>query len=246
MARLDDIKKFYDVLAELEAKLGGKQTLGQCDGRMNWPERGVYFFFEPREVRSDSGKGLRVTRVGTHALSSKSRTTLWNRLSQHRGTMKNGMGNHRGSIFRLLVGDAIKNRDHLDNVNSWGIGGDPGKAAIELGVSRDFINTQEKPLEQAVSLYIRSMPFLWIEINDTLGPESERGYIEQNAIALLSNWNKKMIDVPTEQWLGRNSTRDRVKLSGLWNNNHVDGNYAPDFVDHLRSRINQNTQCNES
>lgn len=111
MNRLNDRRRFYDLLAALERKLGGKRLLANCDGRMDWPPRGVYFFFEPGENRTHSGESPRVVRVGTHALASGSRTTLWNRLSQHQGVRKSGGGNHRGSIFRLHVGTALINRD---------------------------------------------------------------------------------------------------------------------------------------
>jgi hypothetical protein len=111
MSRLEDLVRFYEILAALEKRLGGKRRLAECDGRMDWPERGVYFFFEPAEFRSNTGEGLRVVRVGTHGLKSGSGTSFWNRLSQHRGTMS-GVGNQRASIFRHLVGAAIKQRDH--------------------------------------------------------------------------------------------------------------------------------------
>jgi hypothetical protein len=104
MDRLSDLVRYYDLLDRLEQKLGGERRLSECSGRMDWPKRGVYFFFEPGEERRDSGHGPRVVRVGTHALTTNSRTTLWNRLSQHRGVEKSGGGNHRGSIFRLIVG----------------------------------------------------------------------------------------------------------------------------------------------
>jgi hypothetical protein len=48
-----------------------------------------------------------IVRVGTHALETGSQTTLWKRLSQHRGQARSGSGNHRGSIFRLIVGTAL-------------------------------------------------------------------------------------------------------------------------------------------
>ena len=112
--RLDHLKRFYDLLADLEIRQGDRRRLSACDGRMNWPARGVYFFFEPGETRSDSGAGPRVVRVGTHALTTGSRTTLWDRLSQHRGTAKKGGGNHRGSIFRLLVGAALIEERKVD------------------------------------------------------------------------------------------------------------------------------------
>jgi hypothetical protein len=36
---------------------------------------------------------------------------LWGRLSQHRGYIKGGGGNHRGSIFRLIVGASLIERN---------------------------------------------------------------------------------------------------------------------------------------
>ncbi len=73
---------------------------------MDWPQRGVYFFRETGETRTDTGEGQRIVRVGTHALKSGARSTLWGRLSQHRGNASGGGGNHRGSIFRKIVGAA--------------------------------------------------------------------------------------------------------------------------------------------
>ena len=63
---------------------------------MSWPKRGVHFFREPGEVRTDSGTGPRVVHVGTHALKAGSQTKLWDRLSQHRGAKRSGIGNHTG------------------------------------------------------------------------------------------------------------------------------------------------------
>ncbi|MCH8042304.1 MAG: hypothetical protein IID44_01170, partial [Planctomycetes bacterium] len=59
-ARLEKIEERLD---ELEEKLGGKRILESCHGKMNWPRSGVYFFFEPGEIRTNSGEGLRVVRV---------------------------------------------------------------------------------------------------------------------------------------------------------------------------------------
>jgi len=46
------IRLFYEILNEIENKNGGKHYLKNCDGFMAWPERGVYFFFEPGEMPS--------------------------------------------------------------------------------------------------------------------------------------------------------------------------------------------------
>ena len=83
--RLSDIQEFYAILRRLEQQLGGKRTLAESHGRMQWPERGVYFFFERGERRTTSDSGPRVVRVGTHAFKAGSRSTLWKRLRQHRG-----------------------------------------------------------------------------------------------------------------------------------------------------------------
>lgn len=142
-------------------------------------------------------------------------------------------GNHRGSIFRLLVGSALRNRDAIVGLDSWGIGSDPGKVAERLRISHDEVKHREANLEEAVSTVIGSMPFLWLEVDDAPGPTSLRGYLERNAIALLSNYGKDSLDPSSQSWLGRFSDRSRVRESGLWNNNHVDEAYAPDLIRQL-------------
>lgn len=95
----------------------------------------------------------------------------------------------------------------------------------------------EAALEARVSHYIRTMPFLWLDVRDERGPRSERGKIERNAIALLSGYREPAVDPPSAGWLGHSSDRCRVRCSGLWNNNHVDEDYAPSFLDAMERRI---------
>jgi hypothetical protein len=137
------------LLDRLEQVVGGKRVLTDCTARSGWPERGVYFFFEPGQERADSGKGPRVVRVGTHALKPNAATTLWDRLSAHRGPVSSGGGNHRGSVFRSLVGAALAVREPDIAAGSWGVKPAPGGARVD-----------ELPLEQRVSAIIRAMPFL--------------------------------------------------------------------------------------
>jgi hypothetical protein len=207
MDRLSDLQRFYDILDKLRERLHGSHLLEGCNGRMSWPGRGVYFFFESGEFRSDRSQRPRVVRVGTHALKAGSKSSLWQRLSQHRGTASRG-GNHRGSIFRLLVGEALKGCGQYQSVVSWDIGNDASKAAAQLSISRQEVGLCEHPLEVAVSNYIRSMPFLWIGIDDEPGPVSDRGVIERNSIALLSNHCKAAIDPPSGKWLGGQCGRE--------------------------------------
>ncbi len=166
MDRAAAIVRFYRLLDLLEERCGGRRVLKECDGRAGWPRRGVYFFFEPGERRSATGAGDRVVRVGTHALTGGSRSTLWGRLSQHRGTARSGAGNHRGSIFRLLVGSAIKARAGTSGPRSWGVASGAGEAARKLGVDRATLRQSEAALERDVTRLIGAMPFLWLRVDD--------------------------------------------------------------------------------
>lgn len=233
MTRRDDVDRHYALLAELEERVGGKQRLGDCTGYMDWPERGVYFFFAPDGYR-DSGNQPRLTRVGTHAVSTGSQTSLWNRLRTHRGAQSGtyeGGGNHRGSVFRKRVGEAIIERDGIqEEYPEWGEGSSAGR---ELRLT-------ELELERRVSDYLRDLPFLWVAVDDEPGPESNRAYLERNAIALLSNYQREKID-PRDNWLGQYSRSAKIRESGLWNVDHVGEDYDPGFLKVLRENIEQTT-----
>ena len=224
--RIDDLQRFYSAIGRLEERLGGVRTLANCSGRQRWPQRGVYFFMEDGESRSESGTGQRIVRVGTHALKAESGTRLWSRLSQHRGQLRSGGGNHRGSIFRLIVGTALIARYGYE-YPTWG-NGNTANSDIRLG---------ETELEREVSRVIGAMPFVWLAIDDEPGADSLRGYIERNSIALLSDFNKPSLDPPSKDWLGHRCNRERVRKSGLWNSNHVDEHYDAEFLNRLEEQV---------
>ncbi len=227
MNRRKDLDRFYGILDELRESTGGPRLLKDCHGRMDWPQRGVYFFFEQGEFRED-GKTPRVVRVGTHALRPGSKTTLWHRLATHRGRT-NGTGNHRASIFRKHVGTAILNRTkRADDYKEW----DRGSSAPRR------IRQKDRPIEIEVSRYIGQMPFLWLKVDDTPGPCSMRASLESNSIALLSNYQRpEPIDRASERWLGRCCASREVRDSGLWNVNHVSGDLDSCFLGELRELV---------
>jgi hypothetical protein len=227
--RIVHLRRFYEILADLESKLGGMRQLAQCSGHTTWPQRGVYFFFERGEMRFCSGAGLRVVRVGTHAISHGACTTLWNRLAQHKGTNKLS-GNHRGSVFRKLVGQAFAARDPNIAVSSWGKGSS----------AKRNIREEERSLEIAVSRYIGEMPLLWLTVEDPASTQSRRSYIERNAIALLSDALTapgESPDPPSTEWLGLDCPHLDVARSGLWNSNHIAEQYEPQFLDELERLV---------
>ncbi|KXB07989.1 hypothetical protein AKJ58_01245 [candidate division MSBL1 archaeon SCGC-AAA385D11] len=230
MSRKEDVDRLYEILNELENAVGGKRKLENCDGRMDWPRRGVYFFFDPREERKSTDE-LRVTRVGTHAVSRGSETTLWDRLKTHRGTLSGkyaGGGNHRGSVFRKEVGRAIIAREGGEQkYPDWGEGSS----------AEPEVRKRELDMEKEVSKHIRNLPFLWIKINDKPGAGSKRAFVERNSIALLSNFGKEPIDPREQAWLGNHSPKRKIRESGLWNVDYVDESYKRGFLEEMRGIV---------
>jgi hypothetical protein len=231
VSRRDDLDRYYGIIATLREECQEFRCLKECTLSSGWPGRGVYFIFEDHEYRED-GSTLRVVRVGTHAVSANSRTTLWNRLHTHKGAL-GGSGNHRGSIFRKRVGEALLQvRGYSPEIAaSWGIGNSAPKST----------RLAEFPLERDVSTVIGLMPLLWLEINDTPGATSDRAYLERNCLALLSNFGKEPIDTPSKRWLGVHSPQETIRKSGLWNTNHVEDGYTPAFFDVLERYVREGT-----
>ena len=168
-------------------------------------------------------------RVGTHAVSSGSRTTLWNRLSQHRGVARTGGGNHRGSVFRLLVGAALMAREPGCAAATWG-GGRPEAEALRAAEHR---------LERSVSRAIGEMHLLWLRVDDPAGRTSLRSYVERNAIALFSNYDSEALDPPSAAWLGLDCPKDAVRRSGLWNQRHVNTAHDRAFLPTLERLVEE-------
>ena len=71
-----DLVRFYRLLGELEALNQGTHRLAQASVADPWPNRGVVWFYERGENRSDTGTGPRIVRVATHALKRELNTTL--------------------------------------------------------------------------------------------------------------------------------------------------------------------------
>ena len=135
------------------------------------------------------------------------------------------------------MGVALAGRIKVPLPESWGVAGSAREAARRLGIEKDAVTEAEAEMEALVSEYAGQMPFLWLKVDDQAGPNSSRGLIERNAIAFLSGYSRSASDGPSTGWLGRYSDRERVRLSGLWNSNHVDETYDPSFLDEMESRI---------
>ena len=219
--------EFYLAMARLADRVGGPRRLAECTGQDAWPRCGVYYFFEDGEVRA-GGSG-RVVRVGTHALTAVSSTTLWGRLRQHRGNLASRRplgGNHRASVFRRHVGAALIRRRQQPGelLDSWLDRHRPGGERAG----------QEAEVELQVSHYLGAMPVLWIGVPAA----SDRAYLERNSIALLSCLTG-CPDTPSPAWLGHDAVPAEIRGSGLWNVEHVREHYDSRFLGLLSRLIDE-------
>lgn len=223
--------RFYALLSALEALPFQGASLASVIAVNYLPKRGVYFFRESGEmVAPGTAASPRVTRIGTHAVSAGSKSTLRARLRAHLGA-KSGSGNHRGSIFRLHVGNALLRRDS-QTLTTWGVGSVAPKALRES----DSAKAAETALERRVSMLIGAMSVLWLDVPDEAGPASERSIIERGAIALLSN-NLNPLNAPSAAWLGGHSVRQEIRESGLWNLRHVAERANLAFLDAMERAV---------
>lgn len=214
-------------LYELVGLMGlrfGFRHLGACNGRLDWPQRGVYFFVDPAEPGPSAAVPGRVVRVGTHALKTGSSSTLWRRLSQHRG-QRNGSGNHRGSVFRLHVGRSLIARDSIA-LGTWGVGSS----------ATPDVRAVERELEERVSGYLAELLVTFVPVLDEPGPRSMRGFIERNSIGSLSA-ARDLGSGPSDVWLGWHAPSGAVQESGLWNVRHVGESVDCSFIQTLDSLI---------
>ena len=250
--RAEHIDRLYELLEELKSGTPAPLTLRECNKKPDFhlPKYGVYFFFESGETRK-SDDSLRITRIGANGVGDDTETPLWVRLRTHRGNNPDKIpdevpegrvsenmkyvGNHRGSVFRQEVGRAILSKEGLmTQYSEWGKGSDAPEST----------RLYENPLEKQVSEYILDLPFIWVEGDKNSGQDSTQKYLEEHSIALLSNYNSdSVIDPRQNDWLGHHHPQEKIKKSGLWNRDEVDGadnytsRYNPDFLDVLEEQV---------
>ncbi len=238
------VAQLYEGFELLHREIGGHQNLRDVTGQLDWPERGVYFFFSPGTDFDESPAGQwHLTRVGTVGVAQGSSNTLWNRLRQHRGNFNGkyaGGGNHRGSIFRLHVGRAIIEQEDLhEKYPYW------GKPLRDIDVETTTVRTEEHPLEQRVSEYIRDLPFLWINVPDKPGPDSDRAEIEKHVIAMLSHFRRTNPELYLDGWLGHQSPKPEIYKTGLWNIDHIGGFYSQHVVELIKKYAHRTDSIEE-
>lgn len=231
---------FKQSLNQLKQSTGGPFTLNECTAEMNWPDRGIYIFFDPETdvVAHNPGRWY-VTRIGTVGDCAGSSQTLWSRLRSHRGNLRGdyaGGGNHRGSVFRRHVGEALIERDGLENdYPYWGM----PHSQLPDDLETTDLREQEHPLEQRVSERIRQMPFLVVNVPGEPGPNSERATLERNLISLVAQYRNRNPDLKNNDTLRSYSPTPEIARSDLWNVDHVSELYRQNTVLTFKQYIEQ-------
>lgn len=231
-------RAFLRVSGGSRASAGRHTDARRLDGRDRLAAALRVPFLRTRRGKVNLGqRAPRRPRWYARALTAGSKSTLWGRLSAHKGSTKTGGGSHPASIFRLLAGVALWRSAGQPVPPSWGLGGHPGIAATKLGITSQEVLAQEHPLEVRVTYYIGAMPFLWLAVDDPPWPASSRGVIECNRIALLSNAVPPTVNEPSQLWLWRLSHRQAVRESGLWNIRCVRRTYIATGLDVLEAWV---------
>jgi len=212
--RFRDVRRLYEFIELARCR---KETFFLRDlSHRTLPERGVYVFLDPTE-RSGLCRGPRIVRIGTHAVSQGSGSTLRARLRNHMGP-SHGAGGHRGSVFRMHVGRAILNANPavFGAIPSWGVG---------QQATREILN-QESQLEKMVSDYLGNLEVFLIAINDAPSKDSMRAKVETQLISLMTAAGVPL-ETPSPDWLGRHSVVPEIATTGLWNVRDVGRPYWP-------------------
>lgn len=231
-SRPQPLTSLYRAFSELNEKIGGPYYLDDYDSSLEFSERGIYIFFTPEsDLEHGHHSDWSVARVGTVGVAEGSSNTLAKRLRQHRGNERGRYaedgtgGNHRGSIFRLHVGKSLINRDNLEYPR-WG----ERRSQWPDDADTTSVRENEAPLETEVSEYIRSHPYLILNVPGTPGPECDRAVIERELIATFGFYHRQFDVIRDGSWLGTDNPRPEIYKSGLWNIDCVEGFPAPAVV----------------
>lgn len=165
------------------------------------PKNGIYIIFENGEKYKNLD---RIVRVGTHTGNNQLRS----RLNQH--FIKE---NKNRSIFRKNIGRCFLNKESNPYLSLWELD-ITSRAEKEKNLKLldlDF----EKKIEKRISDYVQTnLSFCVFQI-DT---KDDRLFWESKIVSTLA----KATDIKSsENWLGNQSTKDKIKVSGLWQVNEL-------------------------
>ncbi len=182
------------------------------------PKNGIYIIFENGEKYKNLD---RIVRVGTHTGNNQLRS----RLNQH--FIKE---NKNRSIFRKNIGRCFLNKESNPYLSLWELD-ITSRAEKEKNLKLldlDF----EKKIEKRISNYVQTnLSFCVFQI-DT---KDDRLFWESKIVSTLA----KATDIKSsENWLGNQSTKDKIKVSGLWQVNELYNDSLTELeFDQLKNKI---------
>jgi hypothetical protein len=147
----------------------------------------------------------RISRIGNHPLAQD---RLRGRLGDHYATRRDAKN---GSVFRRYLGGALLRRDGMGGCLEPG----PGAGHWERAKGRECDDCAG--YEERVTEYLRSrFLFACVRIDD----QALRNHLEHRLIASVAQCREC---TPSSGWLGLHAYPEKVRASGLWNANDVDG-----------------------
>ena len=236
LAEVDQLYKLLNLRGDQIRSLFGRiPTVRDLPKMRNgWRTKGVYFLFDATEKRAGKSNSYRIVRVGSH---SGELSSIESRIVGEHAT------DWGRSVLRRLMGAALIRRGDLDHTievaerdrwakvwyskdGQWAVQHNPAKLHPTL-----------HPLHPIVTRIISDMGVLWVEVADRV----ERLELEKQCIMLLSNSlrSHSPIDPPTKEWLGNYSLSEKVRTSGLWNQQHVKKLHAKGFLDHFAKQFRE-------
>jgi hypothetical protein len=171
--------------------------------RKEIPLNGIYIIFELGEKYQEFD---RIVRVGTHTGNNQ----LYSRLKEH--FIKE---NKNRSIFRKNIGRCILNKSDNPYLKIWDLDttSAENKRLYSHLVNIDF----EKQVEKQISKYIQeNLSFCVLKVDN----KEQRLFWESKIASTLAQAH---INVQSSQWLGNYSPKEKIKTSGLWQVNGLDG-----------------------
>jgi hypothetical protein len=197
-----------EMCATLHRLCGGMTIFSFSFDQTMIPLNGIYVLFEDGEKAHGAS---RIVRVGTHTGDSQLRS----RLEQHFTNP-----NKDRSIFRKNIGRALLNRDHDPFLAQWDLDLTSSEAKRRYGPALD--REKQSTVEQRVSDYIRrSFHFVVFSVEY----KETRLDLEAKMISTVSICQEC---VPSKDWLGFHSPKDRIRESGLWLVNKLYGEQLSD------------------
>lgn len=183
------------------------------------PENGIYILFE----KNEKGHGEdRIVRIGTHTGLNQLRSRLFQHFMNE---------NKDRSIFRKNIGRAILNKRKDPFLNQWELDLTTRKAKEKYSNNIDF--EKQRKIEKEVSRYIQdNFSFVFFRIDD----KDKRLDMESKIISTVSNCDECG---PSEEWLGLNSPKEKIRKSGLWLVNELwKTSLTKDEIEGLKTHIN--------